>query len=313
MTIHKPVLLKEAIELLNLKPGMIVVDATLGGGGHSCKILEGILPDGKLIAFDQDEESIIKFKKYLNKSSQKKENVILVNDNFSRLKINLKDSNINKVGAVLADLGISSDQLENSGRGFSFLRDEPLDMRLSKKGRLTAAQVINSYPEKSLIKILREYGGEKLAVPIAKKIVLIRKNKPIITTHQLVKIIKQSVPEKYKHQKIHFATKTFQAIRMEVNNEIDNLKSFLSQAVEMLDNGGRIVIISFHSGEDKIVKNFFRENVRGNILTPEGIIYGQRTKPILKIITPRPIVAEKEEVQNNPRARSAKLRVAEKI
>lgn len=352
MSIHKPVLLEESIEALNLKPGDTVVDATLGGGGHSREILKRILPGGKLIAVDSDQEAIEKFRGSLNnlESVREKENVFLVNDNFSRLeKIldSLRLNGIKKADAVLADLGISSDQLEG-GRGFSFLKDAPLDMRISLRStrldlrrpqvdarranlyesrnkELTAADVVNNYPEKDLVKILKEYGEEKFASSIAKRIISARKSKPIETTLELVEIINRAVPERYKHQKLHFATRTFQAFRMEVNRELENLKEFLPQAFEVLRSGGRIAVISFHSGEDRIVKNFFRENARGCVFLPapqgkklrteppDENIYGFCGQPKIRIITKKPVVPAEAEMKENPRSRSAKLRAAEKI
>lgn len=326
MTIHKPVLLKEAIELLNLKPGMTVVDATLGGGGHSIEILKRIMPSGNLIAVDQDEEAVKEFQIKLKglKLNLKKENVVLANDNFARLKNILERLKIKKVGAVIADLGISSDQLENAKRGFSFMKDGPLDMRMGKSlritnlyestnNKLTAKSIVNGYPEKELVRVLREYGEEKYAKIIAREIRKRREIREIRTTKELVEIIGQAIPEKYKHQKINFATKTFQALRIEVNSELENLKKFLSEAVEVLEKSGRLAVISFHSGEDRIVKNFFRENARGCVCPPNFPICRCGKKKTLKIIARKPIAPSEEEIRDNPRARSAKLRIAEKI
>lgn len=339
MSTHKPVLLKESIELLNLKPGMIVVDATLGGGGHSIEILKRIMPAGKLIAIDQDEKTVREFQKQLKslKLNLKKENVVLVNDNFARLK-NILDSlkikkvypntNLGKhkvsngksfkkigvgVDAIVADLGISSDQLEDAERGFSFSKDGPLDMRMNRKERLAAFDVINSYTEKELARIFKEYGEERYARNIAHAVTRKRKNKLISTTFELVSIVESAVPEKYKHGKIHPATKTFQALRIEVNRELESLKKFLSEAVEVLAEHGRLAIISFHSGEDKIVKQIFGENARGCICPPSFPICRCGKKKTLKIITRKPIVPGADEIKTNPRSRSAKLRIAEKI
>lgn len=327
MTIHKPVLLKESIELLNLKSGMTVVDATLGGGGHSIEILKRIMPGGKLIAIDQDGEAVKKFQSRLKdlKLNFKKENIVLVNDNFARLKDILIFLKIYKVDAIVADLGISSDQLDDQLRGFSFFKDGPLDMRVDQRNELTALEIVNNYPEEDLVKILKEYGEEKYARRIAREIAGARGEreikrekerrniKKIKTTSELVEIIRQAVPEKYKRQRLHFATKTFQALRIEVNNELGNLRKFLSQAVEVLNPKGKIAIISFHSGEDRIVKNIFRENARGCVSMPEEIIYGRRGVPVLKIVTKKLITPSDEEIKENPRARSAKMRIAERI
>lgn len=315
MSIHKPVLLKEVVDLLNFKPGITVIDATLGGGGYSDAILGKILPGGKLIAIDQDNKAIISFKNYLNslKPSLEKENVILVRDNFARLEDIILSLKIKKVDAIIADLGISSDQLNDPERGFSFLKDGPLDMRMNRDSKITAFDVVNTYAEKKLSRILREYGEEHYAKKIAKAITENRRKKLIDTTFRLVAIIESAIPEHCKHQKIHPATRTFQALRIEVNNEPENLKKFLSEAIEVLSSRGKIAIISFHSGEDSIVKKYLRENARGCVLTPEEIIYGRRGAPVLKIVTKKPIRPSLKEIAENPRARSAKLRIAEKI
>jgi 16S rRNA (cytosine1402-N4)-methyltransferase len=315
MSIHKPVLPKETIDCLNLKPGMIVVDATLGGGGHSREIISRILPGGKLIAIDQDRDAIIKFKETTNgsKLGQDKENIVLVNDNFTKVKDVVFSLKIKKVNAILADLGISSDQLGNTDRGFSFQKNSPLDMRMDQRSKLTAKDIVNGYSENDLKKIFSEYGEEQNAGRIAVAIMRVRKNKPIETTTELVSIIKDAVPERYRNGKINFATKTFQALRMEVNAEVESLKKFLSEAAEVLSANGRLAVISFHSGEDRIVKNFFRENARGCICPPNFPICQCGQKPSLRIVTKTPVLPTPEEIRLNPRARSAKLRVAEKI
>lgn len=327
MSIHKPVLLKETIDLLNLESGMTVIDATLGGGGHGEEIIKKILPGGKLIAIDQDKKAVDKFRNYLGSlgSNIEKENVILIHANFAYLK-NIADSlKIKSADAIAADLGISSDQLDDKTRGFSFQKDGPLDMRMNPESDLTAEFIVNNYGEEELAGILKEFGEEKYAKNIAREICKARKEKLIHNTLKLVDIIAKAIPRSYKYQKIlrksrqggtrgrHFATRTFQALRMEVNDEIKNLKEFLSQAIEVLRPGARIAIISFHSGEDRVVKNFFRENARGCICPPEFPVCCCGKKETLKIITRKPIMPNKEEIQNNPRSRSAKLRVAEKI
>ncbi len=312
ISIHKPVLLKESIEILNLKSGMTVIDATLGGGGHSREILKRILPSGKLIAIDQDAEAIENFQDYL-RSNQKQENAILVRNNFARLDDAIHSLKIKNVDTIVADLGISSDQLDNSKRGFSFLKDGPLDMRIDKNSKKTACDVVNAYSKKELARIIKEYGEEKFARSIAEKIAQQRKKKSISTTSELVSVIGSSVPEKYKHQKLHFATKTFQALRMEVNQEIQNLEKFLASAIELLRPGGRIAVISFHSGEDRIVKKVFAENARGCICPPGFPICRCGKKEALKIITRKPVAPKEDEIRSNPRSRSAKLRVAERL
>lgn len=308
MPIHKTVLLKEAIEALNLKPGMIVVDATLGGGGHSFKIIEKIGDSGMLIAIDQDIQAIKSFAE-----TKESKNIYLVNDNFANLKNILADLKIEKVDAILADLGISSDQLEDAKRGISFRNDSALDMRMDMTKGITAAEILNTYTEKELEKILKYLADEKYARSIARNIVIRRKEKPINWTLELVEIIGHSVPDIYKRKKIHYATKTFQALRIEVNRELESLDSFLSQAIEALKSQGRLAIITFHSGEDSLVKYAFRENARGCICPPEFPVCQCHIKPIARLVNHKPIAPSYSEIKINNRARSAKLRVIEKI
>ena len=261
MTVHKSVLLKEAIENLKLNNGDIVVDATLGGGGHSGEILKRIMPDGILAAIDADSEAIEKFKVQSEKLKINGK-VFLVNDNFANLDKILKELGINKVNAILADFGISSDQLEEADRGLSFQKDAQLDMRMNRDKGLSAGDIVNSYSEEELVRIFNEYGEEKYAKSIAKQIIKQRKIKPIKRTLELVEIISNSVPERYKHQRIHFATRVFQALRIETNKELDSIREFIPKAIEVLDKKGRLAVITFHSGEDKIAKEIFRENAR---------------------------------------------------
>ena len=326
MTIHKTVLLEETIEALNLKPGMVVVDATLGGGGHSREVLGKIGENGMLISFDRDIEALKRFAEFpisnfqfpnksqiVNDKIQKIGNVFLVHENFASLKNILADLKIEKVDAIVADLGISSDQLQDSNRGISFQNDAPLDMRMDRTKGQTAADILKTYSEQELIKILKEFGDEKYAKSIVRNIVLERERNEIVRTQQLVEIIEKSVPGEYKRKKIHFATKTFQALRIEVNQELESLDSFLSQAVELLESSCRLAVITFHSGEDALVKNKFRENARGCICPPEFPVCQCGIKPVIKLITHKPIVPSENEVEENPRSRSAKLRVIEKI
>jgi 16S rRNA (cytosine1402-N4)-methyltransferase len=315
MTVHKPVLLQEVIEGLELKNGDTVVDATLGGGGHSLAILEKILPQGKLIAIDQDKEAIASFRKRIEglKPKLKEENFEIVHNNFANLGEILFSLEIPCADAIVADLGISSDQLEKGERGFSFQKDEELDMRMDASKGITAEEVVNTYPEEDLVRLLEKYGEEDYAKKIAQAIVRERVEKPIKTTNELVKIIEGAVPERYKHQRINFSTKTFQALRLEVNQELESLVKFLDDAIRMLVPKGRLAIISFHSGEDAIVKSVFRENARGCICPPNFPVCRCGKVPIVKIINSRPIVAGDEEIKANPRSRSAKLRIIEKI
>jgi 16S rRNA (cytosine1402-N4)-methyltransferase len=314
MTIHTTVLLKETVDALNLKPGMIVVDATLGGGGHSKEVLKKIGQNGLLIAFDCDQDAIGRFEKSAEAGSAEKsdENIKLFHDNYSALKDRLASINIESADAILADLGISSDQLSDQERGISFQGDAPLDMRMDLTQGITAADVVNTYSEQELLNVLRAFGDEKYANSIVRNIILARLDQPLTRTKELVEIIERSVPGIYKRKKIHPATKTFQALRIEVNQELKNLSSFLSQAIEILKPGGRLAIITFHSGEDLMVKRALRENARGCICPPEFPVCRCGQTPILKLITHRPLVASEKEVFENPRARSAKLRIAEK-
>lgn len=309
MTVHKSVLLEEAIDNLKIKSGDIVVDATLGGGGHSREILKKIGETGTLIAIDRDAEAIKKFKI----ENGVKGKIFLINDNFSSLDSILKELAIEKVNAILADFGISSDQLEGNERGFSFQKDEPLDMRMNRENGMTAADVVNSYEQEKLIEIFKKYGDEKYSVRIAKEITEARKIKEIRTTKELVEIISKSIPEVYKHQKIHFATRIFQALRIETNKELESIENFIPKAIEFLDKGGRLAVITFHSGEDRIVKEIFRENARGCICPPNFPVCRCGIESKIKIINKKPILPSEAEIEENPRSRSAKLRVIEKI
>lgn len=315
MTIHKTVLLAETVEALKLKAGMIVVDATLGGGGHSKSVIEKIGDSGKLIAFDQDRDAIDRFKAQLKSGrvDKSKTEIILVNKNFSALKDSLTSLGINQIDAILADLGISSDQLADTDRGISFMGDAPLDMRMNMTAKLTAQEIVNEYSQAQLTRVLREYGDEQYASSIARKIVEVRGQEKIGRTSQLVSIIEAVVPGSYKRKKIHCATKTFQALRMETNQELESLRLFLFQAIEVLKPGGQLAIIAFHSCEDALIKNWFRENARGCICPPEFPQCRCDNKPLVKLITRKPIVASQAELEENPRARSAKLRVVEKV
>lgn len=315
MTIHKTVLLEETVEALNLKPGMIVVDATLGGGGHSMKVLEKIGKSGMLIAFDRDLDAIGRFEKRieLERGQLSDQNIKLFHDNYSTLKDSLSSIGFSKVDAIIADLGISSDQLSDEKRGISFQKDAPLDMRMDLTRGITAAEVVNTYELQKLTNVLKEYGDEAHAYSIAKNIVKFRQQKPFTNVMELVEVIEKSVPGEYKRKKIHPATKTFQALRIEVNQELKTLDLFLSQAIEILKPNGALAIITFHSGEDALVKHTFRENARGCICPPEFPVCRCGQKPKLRLITRRAIVPSEKEIEENPRSRSAKLRIAEKI
>ncbi|TET83927.1 MAG: 16S rRNA (cytosine(1402)-N(4))-methyltransferase RsmH [Candidatus Nealsonbacteria bacterium] len=290
---HIPVLQKEVLRYLDPKPNQNFIDATIGEGGHALAILERTSPNGKLLGIDWSPEIIENCKL---KIKNVKKRTTLVCDNFANLKEVVKRERFLAVSGILLDLGMSSWHLTEAGRGFSFLKNEPLDMRYGSQNPLTAEKIVNYWSKSEIEENLREYGEERFAKKIAEKIIEIRKSKPIKTTFQLVEIIKKAVPSRYLHQKIHFATRTFQALRITVNDELNNLEKALPQTLEILKPGGRLAIISFHSLEDRIVKNFYRDS------SPEK----------LKILTKKPIRPQKEEIKINPRSRSAKLRAAQK-
>ena len=286
-SIHKTVLLNETIEGLDLQNKSIVLDATFGGGGHSKAILEKY-PNVKIIALDQD--------KSVSKS--------LINPRISFHNLNFRDLDkvLEKgVDGIIFDLGLSSDQLENSGRGFSFIKNEPLLMTMKENPRpedLTASDIVNNWGEKSLADIIYGYGEERFSRRIAKGIIETRKKDKIETTWDLVKVIENNVPAAYRKGRLHFATKTFQALRIAVNDELRTLQIGLRKGFEILEKGGRILVISFHSLEDRIVKRFYKEKEK---------------KGEAKLINKKPITAKREEIKNNPRSRSGKLRILEKI
>ncbi len=304
---HVPVLLKETIELLNLAPGMNVVDGTLGDGGHAAAMLEKIAPTGRLLGLDADLESLLSAKQFLYPFGER---VICVRDNFINLADIVVLEKFGPVQAILLDLGWSSPQFAERGRGFSFQIDEQLDMRYdwtSDHGlqtTATAAEMLNNYTEPELEKIFREYGEEKLSKEVARAIVLARKQTPVARTSQLAEIILAVYRQKLKTKKavpwvggLHPATKVFQALRLAVNDELGALAKVLPQAVRLLAPGGRLAVITFHSLEDRIAKHFFKSQAEDNI----------------RLINKKPIVCGREEYEANPRARSAKLRIVEKI
>ena len=315
--LHIPVLLKEAVDALQLKPGHNVIDCTTGGGGHAESILQQTAPDGKLLAIDLDtvalEESKKKLQQYHNR-------ITFVNDNFANLKqIYNEQFSVPKINGILLDLGISSLELEDLDRGFSFQHDGPLDMRFNKQQSLTAADIVNTWPFDKLKKAIQEYGQEPLAVEITKALLSKRRKGPITKTKILVEAILLAYRNKLgSHKEVpwiggaHPATRTFQALRIAVNEELDNLNKVLPQAIDLLETGGRIAIISFHSLEDRIVKRFFRQEAKDCICTPDVPVCQCNHTASLNIITKKPIVPSSEEIQTNPRSRSSKLRVAEK-
>jgi len=293
--IHKPVLKKEVLKYLDPKPNENFIDGTIGEGGHSLSILEKIGPNGMLLGIDIDSRQIENAR---NRLADFKGRIIFQNDSYVNIKNIVLKENFRPINGILLDLGYSSWQIEKSKRGFSFSRDEILDMRYDMQNTLTAEKVVNEYPENELERILRNYGEERFFKSIAKRIVKERVKKRIESTGELIEIIRSAIPPKFRKGKINFATKSFQALRIEVNSELDNLKKFLPQAIEILALSGRLVIISFHSLEDRIVKNFFKEKEEENLV---------------KILTKKPVTADSKELLDNPRSRSAKLRAIIKV
>lgn len=299
--VHKSVLFDESIQALCLDKTKIILDGTAGGGGHSGEIAKNA---GQLIAVDQDPDAIA----VLNERLGSRDNVTIVNDNFSNIKSILNSLGIDKIDGLLLDLGVSSYQLDNGERGFSFHQDAPLDMRMSKSG-LSAKDVVNTYSEQELADIIFRYGEEKFSRRIAANIVKSRADKPIETTFELVDIIKASMPQKAMRES-HPARRTFQAIRIEVNAELDVLKKALEDAFDCLNPGGRIAIITFHSLEDRIVKEKFNDWARGCTCPKEFPVCVCGNKPKGKVF--KPLAPTKQELEINPRARSSRLRVFEK-
>ena len=305
---HKPVMLKECIEGLKIKENGIYVDGTLGGAGHSSEIIKKLSKRGLLIGIDRDEEALFAAQEKLNNYS----NVKYIHGNHDDIENLLKEIGINQVDGILLDLGVSSYQLDEGTRGFSYMQDAELDMRMDKTQSLTAKEVINNYSQDELIRILFEYGEEKFAKSIVSNIIKQRNIKEIQTTSELVEIIKNSIPIS-KQKDGHPAKRTFQAIRIEVNNEIAPLFNTIKQSINLLKSGGRLCVITFHSLEDRAVKKAFQE-AEGICTCPKDLPYcvcGAKT--IGKIINKKPLIATKEEQEENSRSKSAKLRIFEKI
>jgi 16S rRNA (cytosine1402-N4)-methyltransferase len=309
--IHKPVLLKEVLYYLNLNKGNVIFDGTLGGAGHTVEIIKAIAPTGRVIGVDLHSQAIstaaIKLKEFSDR-------VILVNDNFANVKEILKRLNIKEIDGMLLDLGLSSFLIEKSERGFSYLRNEKLDMRFGDEGKLDAYYVINKYPEARLAEIFRQYGEERWSKYIARNIVNHRISRDINTTEELVEIVRASVPYKYRYKRGgHPAKRIFQAIRIEVNKEIDNLIKAIEDGFEVLKSGGRMVIISYHSIEDRVVKRKFQEYGGVDMHTHYIPDYECVSQKKARIITKKVVKPSEEEIELNPRSSSGKLRVIEKI
>jgi len=295
---HLPVLLPEVLEILDCRPGRIYVDGTVGSGGHSRGILEKTSPTGRLIGLDWDEEAVERSRKSLSLFAGRFE---LRSANFKDVRSVLESLSIPGVDGVLLDLGVSTEQLESRERGFSFRWEAPLDMRMSQETRITAQDLVQRLPAAQLELLLKEWGEERWARRISRNIVRQRQKAPLRTTRELAGVVERSVPR--QRLRIHPATRTFQALRIRVNEELTNLNTFLAEGVGLLNPGGRMCILSYHSLEDRIVKNHFREWARA----------GGQKGPAVRLLTPKPMIPSEEEISRNPRARSAKLRAVEKL
>lgn len=303
---HKSVLLEESLKYLNLKENSVIVDCTLGYGGHSSHILKEI-KKGFLFAFDQDDEAISASRKRLDEINS---NYEIIRSNFVNLKSELANRQIYEVDGILYDLGVSSPQLDESERGFSFHNEARLDMRMDQTKALSAYEVVNNYSYDDLVRVFRDYGEEKYATSIAKKIVSVRNDKDIVTTLDLVDIVKSSVPEKYKREK-HPARKVFQAIRIEVNNELEVFEKSLNQALELIKVGGRVCVITFHSLEDRICKEVFKNASSVDKQLQKLPIIPEEYQPKFKVIAN--VEPSIQEIEENNRSRSARLRVIERV
>ncbi len=309
MSEHEPVLLQELIDILDCKQDGIYLDGTLGRGGHTEAILNKIGNNGLVIAIDRDMQAIKEVRKKLGKHK----NLKLIHGNFSDIPDILDNLQIDKVNGMIFDLGISSPQVDNPDRGFSYRYDGPLDMRMNKKQKLTAADIVNNHPFEELSEIIKKYGEERWADRIAKFIVNYREKNKISRTSELVEIIKNAIPAGARRKGGHPARRTFQALRIATNDELNLLEKMITKAVERLKPGGKICIISFHSLEDRIVKHIFRELAKECICPPDFPICVCDHTPELKVYRKNPLRPGKDEIKRNPRARSAKLRIAEKL
>ncbi len=308
---HKSVLLEETINSLNIKPDGIYVDGTLGGAGHAAKVIERLSGNGRFIGIDQDEDALCAAKDKLSRYNDKVR-IDIVKSNYKDMINVLKSLNIEKVDGILLDIGVSSYQIDTVERGFTYKENGPLDMRMDKSSSFSAKNVVNEYSEMDLFRIIRDYGEDKFAKNIAKHIVQKRAEKPFETTGELIEAIKAAIPAKIRANGGHPAKKTFQAIRIEVNKELEVLENSIDEMIDALADGGRLSIITFHSLEDRIVKNKFRENENPCICPPNFpvCVCGRKSKGI--VITRKPIVPSDEEISENKRSKSSKLRVFER-
>ncbi|HCS34974.1 MAG TPA: 16S rRNA (cytosine(1402)-N(4))-methyltransferase [Clostridiales bacterium] len=307
---HKSVLLQECIDALNIRPDGIYLDGTLGGAGHSSQIARRLTEGGRLIGVDRDRTALAAAKERLAPYADR---VTLVHSNFAEIDAILDSLGIPAVDGMLFDLGVSSPQLDDASRGFSYMADAPLDMRMDKDDALTAGAVVNTWPQGELRRILYDYGEERYAPQIAAAICRAREKAPIETTLELVDIIRSAMPAQALREKQHPAKRSFQAIRIAVNDELGAVSRMMQAAVGRLNPGGRLAVITFHSLEDRIVKSEMQQAARGCTCPPEFPVCVCGKKPLVKLVTRKPIVSSPAELEENPRARSAKLRVAEKL
>lgn len=307
---HIPVLLNETLEYLDPKPGGIYIDGTLGGAGHSSEIIKRIIPGGVLLGIDQDDNAIEAAKKKLEAY---KDNTVIVRDNFKNIKTIALQNGFEEIDGILLDIGVSSHQLDEEERGFSYMHDGPLDMRMDINLNFDASDIVNNSSEQELTRILREYGEEKWAVRIAKFIAEERKKDRIDTTFKLVDIIKRAIPAAARREGGHPAKRTFQALRIAVNDELQVLEEAVLNGAELLKPGGRLVVITFHSLEDRIVKKIFNNMERPCTCPPQLPVCVCGKEPLLKVITKKPVTAGEEELKTNTRSKSAKLRAAERV
>ena len=305
---HKSVLLNETIDGLNIKPDGIYVDGTLGGGGHAYEVCRRLGENGSIVGIDQDAAAIEAASARLKDFGEK---VTIVRSNYCDMKSKLHELGIDKVDGIVLDLGVSSYQLDTAERGFSYREDAPLDMRMDTRQKMTARDIVNDYTEADLYRVIRDYGEDKFAKNIAKHIVQARAVKPVETTAELSEIIRASIPMKFQKKSGHPAKRTFQAIRIELNRELDVLRDSLDDMIDLLNPGGRLCIITFHSLEDRIVKSAFRKNENPCTCPPDFpvCVCGKKSKG--SIITKKPILPSEEELEYNSRSKSAKLRIFE--
>ena len=307
---HTPVLLAEVTQQLSLKPGSVIVDCTLGGAGHARRIQDLIEPDGILVGIDQDQAALDAAAVTLRLGQQ----AVLMKGNFGELDTLLAQAGIVYADGILMDLGVSSPQLDFAERGFSYKADAPLDMRMDpESGGITAAEVVNTYSSEELARVIREFGEERWASRIAARIVAARSRVPLTTTSELAEIVRDAIPAAARRTGPHPARRTFQALRIEVNAELEALGRGLEAAVRWLRPGGRVAVISYHSLEDRLVKSVFASLARGCVCPPDMPVCRCDVKPVVRMVTGKPVLPSAEEIETNPRSRSAKLRVAEKL